>query len=48
MTESLGIEIHAFSGDVRHFMSEVKKGGFQFVKFSWAPDGSCTALAKRI
>lgn len=48
MAQFLGIEIHAFAGDVRHFMSEVEKSGFQFVKVKWDPDGTCTALAKHV
>ena len=48
MTQSLAIEIHAFAGDVNHFIDELKSSGFVILATKWDPDGSYTALAKRV
>jgi FkbM family methyltransferase len=39
-------EIHAFAGDVKAFLSILERNSFEIIHTDWAPDGSCTVLAK--
>lgn len=48
MTTSLAIEIHHFAGDVDKFINMLKECGFDILALQRDPDGTATALAKRV
>lgn len=47
MAKSIAAEVHAFAGDVPAFLQILRDRGFAILDEQWAPDGSCTVLAKR-
>jgi FkbM family methyltransferase len=47
ITEALAVEVHAFAGDVRAFMSSIAAAGFEIGPTQHDPDGTATFLAKR-
>lgn len=48
MTKVLAIEVHSFAGDVDSFLKSVEERGFTMLSKKYDPDGTCTALAKRL
>lgn len=48
MAQSLAVEIHHFAGDVDGFLRMLEAAGFTLFAVDEAPDGTATALARRL